>query len=76
MKVAVYSQWRKDAFVSARVKHFTKAAKLMRYDGFEAYVTTQDMVDLSSRDSQSNERQVVAVWLDSRATDNVAEGVA
>lgn len=76
MKVQVYSQWREEAYIPVRVKQFTKAAKLMGHDSFEAYAAGQSMVDLSSKTSKSDERQVVANWLDSHTTDGAAEDVA
>lgn len=76
MKVQVYSQWREEAYIPARVKQFTKAAKLMGHESFKAYAAGQLMVDLSSKAGKSDERQVVANWLDSRVTDGATEDVA
>ena len=76
MKVQIYSQWMEDVYIPVRVKQFTKAAKLMGHDGFKAYAESHDVVDLHHADRKSDERQVVAEWLDNRENDNVATGVA
>ena len=76
MKVQIYSQWMEDVYIPVRVKQFTKAAKLMGHDGFKAYAEGHDVVDLHHADRKSDERQVVAEWLDNRENDNVATGVA
>jgi hypothetical protein len=76
MKVQIYSQWMEDVYIPVRVKQFTKAAKLMGHDGFRAYAEGHDVVDLHHADRKSDERQVVAEWLDNRENDNVATGVA
>ena len=76
MKVQIYSQWMEDVYIPVRVKQFTKAAKLMGHDGFRAYAEGHDVVDLHHADRKSDERQVVAEWLDNRENDNVATSVA
>ena len=76
MKVQICSQWMEEVFIPVRVKQFTKAAKLMGHRDFKAYADGQDMADLVQMGRKSAERQVVAEWLDSRAIDGVAEGVA
>ena len=76
MKVQIYSQWMEDVYIPVRVKQFTKAAKLMGHDGFKAYAESHDVVDLHHADRKSDERQVVAEWLDNRENDNVATSVA
>lgn len=76
MKVQVYSQWRDDAVIPARVRQFTKAAKLMGYSSFRKYAD-QDVAGRNLADRKSAEYQAVAQWLDSRANENnVAESVA
>lgn len=76
MKVQVYSQWREDAYIPARVKQFTKAAKLMGHSNFQEYAD-QDVAGRTLADRKSVEHQAVAQWLDSRANENnVAESVA
>lgn len=76
MKVQVYSQWREDAFVPARVRQFTKAARLMGHSSFREYAD-QDVAGRNPADRKSAEYQAVAQWLDSRANEsNVAESVA
>ena len=76
MKVQIYSQWMEDVYIPVRVIQFTKAAKLMGHDGFRASAEGHDVVDLHHADRNSDERQVVAEWLDNRENDNVATGVA
>ena len=76
MKVQIYSQWMECVYIPVRVKQITKAAKLMGKKDFQAYAMSQDMVDLSRKDRKSDERQVVADWLDSRVNDSVTESVA
>ena len=76
MKVQIYSQWMEDVYIPVRVKQFTKAAKLMGHNGFKAYAEGHDVVDLAQADRKSDERQVVATWLDNRENDTVAKGVA
>lgn len=48
----------------------------MGHESFKAYAAGQSMVDLSSKAGKSDERQVVANWLDSRVTDGATEDVA
>ena len=76
MKVQIWSQWMEEVFIPVRVKQFTRAAKLMGLQSFQAYAGGQDTVDLVQMDRKSMERQVVAEWLDSREMTGVTEGVA
>ncbi|MBP3781133.1 MAG: hypothetical protein ILA30_05670 [Selenomonas sp.] len=76
MKVQICSQWMEEVFIPVRVKQFTRAAKLMGLQSFQAYAGGQDTVDLVQMDRKSMERQVVAEWLDSREMTGVTEGVA
>lgn len=63
MKVQIYSQWNNECFIHARVKQFTKAAKLMGKATFTEYAATQGApVEIS-------DRQAVANWI---ATEEVA----
>ena len=64
MKVQIYSQWMEDVFIPARVKQFTKAAKLLGCQSFAAYAG-----------EGSDERSAVGQWLD-RAGEQAAEIVA
>ena len=48
----------------------------MGHNGFKAYAEGHDVVDLAQADRKSDERQVVATWLDNRENDTVAKGVA
>ena len=76
MKVQICSQWMEEVFIPVRVKQFTRAAKLMGLQSFQAYAGGQDTVDLVQMDRKSMERQVVAEWLDNREMTGVTEGVA
>jgi hypothetical protein len=64
MKIQIYSQWMEDVFIPARVKQFTKAAKLLGCQSFAAYAG-----------EGSDERSAVGQWLD-KACEQVAESVA
>ena len=76
MKVQIYSQWMEDVYIPARIKQFTKAAKLCKCQSFVEYANGREMVDLNSVNSKSAERKVVAEWLDNHNGRNVAVGVA
>lgn len=69
MKIQIYSQWMEDVFIPARVKQFTKAAKLMGCQSFVAYASD------ACHDKCVDERAAVGQWLD-RACEQVAESVA
>lgn len=74
MKVQIYSQWCEDVFVPARVKQFSKAARLMGCTGFQEYAQQHDLKEAEVLD----ERELVGRWLD-KNTGEVpvkAEGVA
>ena len=74
MKVQIYSQWCEDVFVPARVKQFSKAARLMGCTGFQEYAQQHDLTEAEVLD----ERELVGRWLD-KNTGEVpvkAEGVA
>ena len=76
MKVQIYSQWMEDVYIPVRVKQFTKAAKLLGYDGFRTYAVGHDVVNLVQDSRKLTEREVVACWLDNHANENAAESVA
>lgn len=69
MKIQIYSQWMEDVFIPARVKQFTKAAKLMGCQSFVVYASN------AGHDKCVDERAAVGQWLD-RACEQVAESVA
>lgn len=65
MKIQIYSQWMEDVFIPARVKQFTRAAKLMGCQSFAAY----------TGERCNDERSAVGQWLD-RTVEQAAESVA
>ena len=69
MKIQIYSQWMEDVFIPARVKQFTKAAKLTGRRSFVAYASE------AGHDNCVDERAAVGRWLD-RVGEQVAESVA
>ena len=69
MKIQIYSQWMEDVFIPARVKQFTKAAKLTGCRSFVAYAGE------AGHDNCMDERAAVGQWLD-RVSEQVAESVA
>ena len=69
MKIQIYSQWMEDVFIPARVKQFTKAAKLTGCRSFVAYAGE------AGHDNCIDERSAVGQWLD-RVGEQVAESVA
>ncbi|MGO5130358.1 hypothetical protein [Mitsuokella jalaludinii] len=74
MKVQIYSHWCEDVFVPARVKQFSKAARLMGCTGFQEYAQQHDLKEAEVLD----ERELVGRWL-AKNTGEVpvkAEGVA
>ncbi len=69
MKIQIYSQWMEDVFIPARVKQFTKAAKLTGRRSFVAYASE------AGHDNCVDERAAVGQWLE-RIGEQVAESVA
>lgn len=64
MKVAIDSQWNEAAFIPARIKQFTKAARLLGSSSFAAYYfsrTGSGLVDEST--DHALERRVVGQWI-------------
>ena len=52
MKVQIYSQWCEDVFVPARVKQFSKAARLMGCTGFQEYAQQHDLKEAEVLDER------------------------
>ena len=75
MKVQVYSQWMEEVCVPARVKQFTRAAKLCGFSNFADYAQHSGMAGLTERGA-AFERQAVAAWLDSHTVHAMTEKVA
>ena len=73
MKVQIFSQWNEEVFVPARVKQFSKAARLVGCAGFQDYAEQHDMKAADVLD----ERELVSRWLDKNASAAAkAEGAA
>lgn len=56
MKIQIYSQWNKEAYAHARVKQFSKAAKLLGESDFCSYAVKR------GAEADSN-REAVASWV-------------
>ena len=69
MRIQIYSQWMEDVFIPARVKQFTKAAKLSGCRNFTAYAAE------AGHEASLSERAAVGRWLD-RSYEQVEESVA
>lgn len=66
MKIQIYSQWNKEAYAHARVKQFSKAAKLLGESDFCSYAVKHGT-------EASSNREAVAGWV---AVDDKARAIA